>query len=93
MVQNLFRKTIEKYSPQLELVAENLGSKGVADLERLATAYYVGQEIGFAQDPEIRVNHLIQLKPHISLEEAHSATKAVDGLIRKSKASTAQSGN
>src|SRR2546426_11157696 len=36
-------KTLEKYDDSISFVAEKLGGKGVADLERLATALYVTQ--------------------------------------------------
>ena len=40
-IQGLYSKTVQKYEDSVSFVAQKLGKKGVAELERLATAFYV----------------------------------------------------
>lgn len=56
-------------------VATGLGSKGVMELEKLATALWVRQEDPSAQESELamRIN---EIKPHISVVDATEALKA-----------------
>jgi uncharacterized protein YwgA len=78
-----FPKTAVRYRPQVELVAKNLGSKGVVDLERLATALYVRIEHGADSPQELRATSLVKLKPHINLRSAKEAVGEVDELCAK----------
>lgn len=73
-----------KYSDQIEFIAEKLGDKGVAELERLATALYVTKE---SEDNNLktRIYRINQLKPHISIPEARTAIEMVDELSAESK--------
>jgi len=74
---------IERYQPQLIEVAEICGGKGVAELERVATAYFVTREAGAdasIRDRGVRVN---KLKPHISEAEAMATMRNVDQMIAK----------
>jgi hypothetical protein len=77
-----FRKrypvTLGQYDQHLSFVCRTLGGKGVADLERLATALFVSREEGASPDPEGRAERLHQLKPHISLTEALTAVREFD---------------
>lgn len=76
-----FPKTLEKYAEEIQFVADKIGTLGVADLERLATALYVT----FNEDGEgkSRENRIIELKPHIKIDEASSAVKNVDAIRRE----------
>jgi hypothetical protein len=69
---------------QVEFVSDEMGDKGVAELERLATALFVANREGIA-DVERRAERLVELKPHISSTDAFSASEQVDRLIRKSR--------
>ena len=75
-----FPKTSAKYEKQIDFIADKLGSKGVVDLEKLATAYFVTLE-----NPNINENAraaaIVELKPHIALEAAKQAVQDVDGFI------------
>ena len=53
---------------------------GVADLERLATALYV--TLNENLEGKSREDKIIELKPHIKIDEAHEAVKNIDA-IRK----------
>jgi hypothetical protein len=43
-----FERTMTRYGPALEWVADRLGDRGVVELERLATALWVTRELGEA---------------------------------------------
>ena len=75
-----FPKTVERFTRPVEFVAEQLGSKGVADLERLATALFIRIRNG-TTDAEDRAAELVRLKPHIPEVDALAATKDADQLI------------
>lgn len=74
-----YPKTLDSYSNQIKFVAEKIGTLGVADLERLATALYVT----FNQDggSESRECRITTLKPHISIDDATLAVEQVDAII------------
>ena len=82
-IQGLYPKTVEKYDDAVSFIAEKLGSKGVTELERLATALYVTQR--FPQDRSIagRAAKLTELKPHITRDEATTAVEEVDRIIKE----------
>lgn len=75
-----------RYSKQIEFVAEELGSKNVSELERLAT----GLHITFDKNVENktlnkRISRLNQLKPHIKLNDAQVVMGEVDSLIERAR--------
>lgn len=74
----LFPKTIKKYKERVEFVAKELGSFGVAELERIATALYVSLSDSTRGDDVInkRAARINKVKPHISLEEAHRSLES-----------------
>ena len=77
---NRYPKTRGKYAEKIQFIAEKIGTMGVADLERLATALFVTlneKEVGKSR--EIRIT---ELKPHIKIDEAAEAVKKFDA-IRK----------
>ena len=77
-VKKRFQKTIAQYRQQIKAVAEKLGSKRVADLERLATALYVTQEDYKDSDVETRARRINELKPHVTVQEAIEAVCTID---------------
>jgi uncharacterized protein YwgA len=77
-LRSRFPKTLAKYSPQIDFVAKAFGSKGVADLEKLATALYVTREAGSQADVQARAKRLSELKPHVSLSESITAVEQLD---------------
>jgi uncharacterized protein YwgA len=78
-LKSRFLKTLNNYSKRLAFVAEALDDKGVADLERLATALYVSLEIENG-GAEVRAKRIRALKPHVSLDSALKAVQDVDAL-------------
>ena len=75
-----FPKTLDRYEKQIDYIADKLGDKGVVDLERLATAYYVTIE-NPDKDRNARAAAIVELKPHIRPESAKQAVQDVDALI------------
>jgi uncharacterized protein YwgA len=71
-----FGDTANLYTAQIAFVAAKLGSKSVAELERIATALYVTtEEKRLGNDRSTRI---IELKPHIRPEQAQKAVKEFD---------------
>ncbi len=79
-----YPKTVGKYANEVEFVAQRLGSKVVADLERVATALYVRKEMGSAA-AKVRATKITELKPHVSLADAQAAVKEVDQMFAEAK--------
>ncbi len=74
---------VEQHRPALRFVAESFGAKGVAELERLSTAYLVTRETASVNSREERAKRLRTLKPHITMPDAVAAMRDVDGLIEQ----------
>jgi len=68
-----------RYSRELDFVAERFGGKNVAALERLSTAVYVTLD----EHPPVdqRAAYIHELKPHVSIPEAEAALVEGDNLI------------
>jgi len=75
-----FPKTLGKYEKQISFIADKLGDKGVVDLERLATAYYVTLE-NSQSGVDARAEEIVALKPHIEPESAQKAVQDVDVFV------------
>lgn len=76
-----FPKTLKKYEPQLEWVAEWMDSRGVVELERLATAFWVTRELGEGESVERRAQRLRELKPHFTMDACIGAIRDIDEMI------------
>lgn len=72
-----YPKTLGKYERQITFIADRLGDKGVVDLERMATAYYVTLEKPDS-DVDTRATEIVTLKPHINAESAKQAVNQID---------------
>lgn len=83
-IKNHFPSTLKKYDGNIQFVANKFRDRGVAELERLATALYVTQEINPEGSSEFRAQCITELKPHVSMEEALVAVKEIDEIISKS---------
>lgn len=82
-LEERFPKFLAKYKPILKTIAEFSGEKGVAELERLASALYVTKESATEKDVEARVNEILELKPHVGRESARLAVETVDDFLSK----------
>lgn len=72
-----FPQTLSRYETQLEFVADHLRDRGVAELEQLATAFWVTRQSTSAPVEE-RAGLLHELKPHVGLPEAERALREID---------------
>jgi hypothetical protein len=79
-----FPTTTKKYEKQIDFVAKQFGTKGVTDLEKFATAFYVTKSCKF-KSLERRSQEVNRLKPHVSVPDAIAATKAIDKIIASAK--------
>jgi hypothetical protein len=75
-----YPKTVGKFQNEVQFVAQRLGSKGVADLERVATALYVRKHKASVSVNE-RAKEINRLKPHVSLSDARAAIQEVDAMF------------
>jgi len=77
-------KTLNKYADDIEYISRYIGTKGVAELERLATALYLTKKY---PDKDVKsLAHLLNsLKPHISVEDAKKALNEIGKKIEEQK--------
>ncbi len=81
-VRKYYGKTAARYASAISFVAERLGKRGVTELERLGTAFYVSRRSkDSGASVNDRANRIIELKPHISAVQALQAVEEVDRLI------------
>lgn len=78
--QARFSKTLDRYRKSLDFIAEALGSRGVMDLERLATAMWVTRKAPEATVRQ-RAEALVDVKSHIDLDNAVEAVEEIDRLL------------
>jgi len=81
-LQQLYRRTLDRYDKQLGFVAEKVGSKGVSDLEQLTTALYVTLE-QLGRDTHERAKRIHELKPHVSVPESRATIEEFDAIKRE----------
>jgi hypothetical protein len=84
-IQRKFGKTIEEFGSSVSFIGSNLGNKGVVDLEKIATALYVTKNMRIKKTDD-RVQTIVQLKPHISKEQAEKAVSDIDALLKAANA-------
>lgn len=79
-IGNLRKDLVQRYSKELKLVSEQLGRKHVCELEKIATAIYVTQELGTTVSVEERARRITHYKKHVSEGEAEAAVLEADAL-------------
>lgn len=77
-IQKPYPKTLNQYGSKIKFIASKLSNKGVVELERLATALYVSNDLEDDAPASERAKRVVELKPHISNEDAFEAVKEVD---------------
>jgi hypothetical protein len=80
-LERRFQRTMRRYGGKLDWMVERLGSRGVVELERLATALWVTRELGLEESVQGRAAALNELKPHVSMEDAEEAVQETDKLL------------
>ena len=82
--KRLFPKTLKKYSSKVCFVADQFADYGVADLERIATAFFIANK-GAITDHQQIATIINKIKPHISMEQATEALRTEDELKTKAQ--------
>ena len=77
-----FPKTTAKFIAQIKFVADELGRMNVSELERISTAFYL-TKTGRSSSVDDLIEELVELKPHISVEDASQAFEDVSRLVGK----------
>lgn len=80
-IRAYYPRTLSRHEKAIFFISRQIGEKGVVELERLATAYYVTSKSDPHAPMESRVKSLISLKPHIPKEDAQKAVSAVDRMV------------
>lgn len=75
-------RTMERYGPRLDWVAEQVGPKNVLELERLATALWITRRSPDADD-EWRATELTRIKPHVNRDVALTTVREIDVLLEQ----------
>jgi hypothetical protein len=84
-IQKLYGRTLKDYGNRISFIAEQLGSKDVAELERLATAFYINEQLGVDSSVEERAGRLVEVKPHIPRDLAVAAVTAADRITDEAR--------
>ena len=79
-----FPKTLAQHQASIEFVASELAGMNVAELERIATAFYISERSD-GEPVEDMAEELVELKPHISIEGAIQAFEDVDRLKERAQ--------
>lgn len=77
-----FPKTLARYDSQIRFIAQELDAKGVVELERVATAWWVTRELN-STDVLERSKEITKLKPHVAVDDAERAVRVVDDLLAR----------
>src|SRR5271155_5362085 len=78
-------RTLDKHRRAIRFVAEQLATRNVSELERLATALFVTLD-GAPRSAEERAEEIKDLKPHIDLESAEAAVGEVEEMMGAARA-------
>ena len=82
-IRSHYPRTLSRHEMAIDFITEQIGKKGVVELERLATAMYVTRRSGLQASVESRVKTLVNLKPHIRKEDAQKSVAAADHMIER----------
>jgi hypothetical protein len=77
-----FRRTMERYGSQVDWIAERLQGRGVAALERLATALWVTRHSTKDASVDDRAAELQEIKRHVAPGDAIAAIKEIDEMLQ-----------
>jgi len=71
-LKRLFPKTLKRYKDKVVFIADHFSKCDVAELERLATAFFITHETHIHNKEKI-ATHINKIKPHISTKQALEA--------------------
>ena len=84
-LRSRYPKTLARHQPQIAYIASAFDARGVADLEKLATALYVTREMGSSASLHERASRIHALKPHVSEAEAVTALQEFERIAREAQ--------
>jgi hypothetical protein len=85
-LDEFLNKLTNSYAPSLDWVADQLGDRGVMELECLATAMWMTRkEPGSVKG---RAEAVVRVKPHISLDDAIASVEEIDRFLAEPEAIT-----
>ena len=87
-LEQRFQRTMGRFGPRLDWIADQLGDRGVVELERLATALWVTRQLGSDASVTERAEELNELKPHVSVAAAAEAVEEIDRLLAEAPVRT-----
>lgn len=82
-IQGLYPRTLQRHDDSLTFVAAALGDRGVAALERLATAFYARQRRDIGETIEQKVAWIRERKRHIPTDLATAAFEEVERMVQE----------
>ncbi len=85
--------TLAKYVREIAFIAQAFGSKGVTEPEKLATALHVTRENGGTRGVHERARRIVELKPHVPLDQALDAVRELDRIGREAAALASEGAN
>ncbi|MCH7559454.1 MAG: hypothetical protein IIB56_18655 [Planctomycetes bacterium] len=84
-LKRLFPKTLRTYESRVHFIADQLANYGVADLERIATAFFIANVSDMPTTTQQMATKINKIKPHISTEEALKALETESKLTAEAK--------
>ncbi|MCE9554600.1 MAG: hypothetical protein K8T91_14680 [Planctomycetes bacterium] len=84
-IEAKFPNTIARNKKAIDFIADAIADRGVAELERLATAVYVVRRDLPDADNRERAQRLSEIKPHISIDQAKEAVGEAEAVIQKAQ--------
>lgn len=73
-----WQERVQSVEPCIGFITQHVGSMGVSQLERLTTALHVSWELGPTADADARARRVVELKPHVRLDDAARAVADID---------------
>ncbi|NLO75992.1 MAG: hypothetical protein GX092_03820 [Clostridia bacterium] len=83
-LKQMYPKTSTMYTKEIDFIVNKFANFGVAELERLATAFYVTTKHERESNIE-RAKILNKLKPHVSLGEAKEAITSMEAIMKEAE--------
>ena len=84
-LKRLFPRTLRKYEREVNFIADQFYDYGVADLERIATAFFIANESDMPTNTQQIAAKINKIKPHISTEQATHALETKSDIKAKAK--------
>lgn len=81
-IESLRSDLISKYQAHFEKISGLLGRKSVRDLEKIATAVYVTDELGKDKSVEERAKKIFEYKKHVTMKDATRAVEEFDEIAK-----------